>query len=364
VLALVLALLFGYVATHRYPAQPPPRPAPAPAPPLPGGAAVAEPYLTGRTGAGPAGLRLLVDGTDPRIVDTHTLRVTPVPGLDLKPGLTAQLLQVSPSMVAALIPLYGPNGGVYLIRPGARPLLLGDEGLVIPSDGGILVAVYRPGGTSVTGLTLDRHVRWQWHMPGNLLMLRDTPAGLLAARYGDAVVGDADLLLLDRRTGVVRRRLGHGRYAVAASDRALAWVPERCDPGCAVVVTDLATGAIRRHPLSQPWSPAVGAFAPDGRSLALSFSGTTGDQQRPAQSGFVEILDLRTDEAAAVAGLSTPPDEHADTAWSPDGRWLVLGVKYASQERIALLRPGDSELTILPVALAGQPITATLATLR
>jgi hypothetical protein len=360
-LVAAVAVLFGYVVTHRYP-SPPTGAAAAPRPPA-SRSPLAEPNLVGRTGPGPAGLRLLVDGTDPRIIDAHTLAVTPVPGLNLRPGSTAQLLRIGSSMIVALTPLYGPTGGVYLIKPGATPLLLGAEGLVIPSlDGGIIVAVYRLGRTSVTGLTLDRRVRWRWQLPGNGLLLRDTPAGLVVAQYADAVSGDAELLLVDRRTGGVVRRLGHGRQAVAVSDRLLAWEPVRCGGGCSLVVTELSTGGGRRYDVYRRPALASGAFSPDGTHLALSFAGVPGDGAGPQEPGSVAVLDLRTGRKAYVPGLTTPDAEHAEVAWSADGQWLVLGVKYPDRERIAVWRPGR-DVVILPTVLAGRPTTATLSAL-
>jgi len=361
-LVATAAVLFGYVVTHRYPS--PPTDAPAPQPPPASRSLLAEPHLVGRTGPGPAGLRLLVDGTDPRIIDAHTLAVTPVPGLNLRPGSTAQLLMTGSSVIAALTRLYGPDGGVYLIKPGAKPMLLAAEGLVVPSqDGGIITAVYRSGQTSVTGLTLDRRVRWRWQLPGNGLLLRDTPAGLVVAQYADAVSGDAELLLVDRRTGEVVRRLGHGRQAVAVSDRLLAWEPVRCDgAGCSLVVTELSTGGSRRYDIYRRPALASGAFSPDGGRLALSFAGVPGDDAGPPEAGSVAILDLRTGRKAYVPGLTTPNAEHADVAWSADGQWLVLGVKYPDRERIAVWRPGQ-DVVILPTVLPGQPTTATLSVL-
>ena len=107
---------------------------------------------------------------------------------------------------------------------------------------------------------------------------------------------------------------------------------------------------------------AAGAFSPDGRQLALSFSGVPADGAGPLEAGRVAILDLRTGRQVYVPHLSTPPSEHADVTWSADGQWLVLGVKYPQRERIAVWRPGH-EVVILPVVLPGEPTTATLATL-
>jgi hypothetical protein len=357
-LVVAAAVLFGYVVTHRYP--PPPSPPPPAAPAQPVRASQTEPVLVGRTGPGPAGLRLLVDGTDPRIIDAHTLSVMPVPGLNLRLGSTAQLLQLGRSGIAALATLRGPNGGIYLIRAGAKPLLVAADGVVIPSqDGGLLVAASRRGHTVVTGMTLGRRRRWQWNLPGIVRPLRDTPSGLVVAQY--AVSGAAELLVVDRRTGGTVRRLGHGR-AVAVSDRFLGWVPVRCAQSCSLVVTRLSTGASRRYDIYRRPVLAAGEFSPDGRQLALSFGGVPGDGGGPQEAGMAAILDLRSGQQAYVPNLTTPPSEHADIAWSTDGQWLVLGVKYPEQERIAVWRPGQ-DVVILPTVLPRDPSGTTLTTL-
>ena len=364
VLVLATAVLFGYVLGHRYPAlrsqAAPPVGVPVPqfVPPA------ARAQLSGTVRAGPPGLRLLVDGTDPRIVDAHTLAVAPVPGLRLRPGQAAQVLQFGPAALAALASLHGPNGGTYLVLPGEPPFLLGGNGGYVPGqDGAVVVATDRPGATTVTAVAFDRRVRWRWSMSGNVDPLRDTPAGLVVARYADAGAGDAELLLLDQQTGMVRRRLGHARCAVATDDRSIAWVPARCDPDCLVIRTELATGVARRYRMPGRREPAAGAFAPDGQRLALSFSGVPADPGTPARPGFAGILDLRTSALTSVPGLATPPSDHADVTWSADGRWLVLGVRWPEEELIAVWRPG-SEVIILPLALPGEPTTATLAALR
>ena len=382
VVVLVAAALLGYAVTHRGRPAPPAAPAAAPraAQPVPGLArqavsAAERADLSGRVAAGPAGLRILVDGTDPRIVDAHTLDVRPIPGLALPPGHAAQVLQLGRTL-AALVPLYGSGRGMYLVLPGRPAVPFGAADLVLPGrDGDLLAATHWAGSTTVTGLTLDHRVRWRWTLPGTVDPLRDTPAGLVVARYPDVFSGDAEMLLLDKRTGQLRRRLGHGRYPLATDDRSLAYVPARCVPDCAVIRTELATGASRRYQMPAGREPAVGVLSPDGRRLAVSFAGLPATGRTPARPGFVGVLDLRGSAPPAapgaatapgltvVPGLSTPPAQHADVIWSADGRWLVLGVTWPEEELIALWRPAQ-RLIILPVALPGEPTDATLATLR
>src|SRR6266536_2769255 len=112
VLFLVAAVLAGYAVSHR--GHPPARPQaspPVPAPVLVRQAMRARPgpELSGSVTVGPAGLRVLVDGIEPRIVDAHSLDVTPVPGLRLPKGQAARVLQLGPA---------GRDDGR---RPRARP---------------------------------------------------------------------------------------------------------------------------------------------------------------------------------------------------------------------------------------------------
>jgi len=361
---LVAVALFGYAVSHRHGVGRPPDEPPAidvaarDGPRLGSG-----PRLSGRVGLGPPGLRLLVDRAEPRVVDVHTLAVTPVPGLQLPPGQPARVVQLGRGRLAAVAPLYGRHGGTYLVRPGRPPKLLRGVGMVVPGrDGTLVVAVSRLGASTVTGFDAAHRVRWQWSRRGTVDPLRDTPAGLVVASYRTATVAYPQLQVVDRRTGTVRRRLGEARRALAVDDRSVAWLPARCGLDCPLVRTELAVGTTRGYRLPERRVPAAAAFAPDGRHLALSFPGVPVSTRPWAKPGFVAVLDVRTGALTRVAGLSTPASQHVDVTWSADGRWLVLGVSWPEQELIALWRP-NSRLVIVPLALPGGPATARLTAL-
>ena len=97
-LGLAVALLFGYVATHRYPVELPRAAAPTPEETFGDGL----PRVTGDPTAGPAGLRLLVGGAFPQVVDAHTGLAVPVPGLQLGRDEGARLQQVPGGLVATV----------------------------------------------------------------------------------------------------------------------------------------------------------------------------------------------------------------------------------------------------------------------
>ncbi|MEN3359608.1 MAG: hypothetical protein V7637_3590 [Mycobacteriales bacterium] len=347
-LLAVVGLLFGYVLTHRY--TPPPAAAPVAAPvstgPLP-----ALPWLGGRPGTGPPGLRLLAGDRTPRLVDAHTGQVTPPPGLDLWPESVVSVFALRPGTLAAVTEPYGGAGGRFLVRPGAQPLLLGTDAGVLPSrDGQLILTVYRRGGTTVTGLTLGRRLRWQWQLPGLAIAVRDTPAGLVVEQYDGPHGRAANLLLLDPKTGAVRREIGRGDIA-ASSDTTIAWTPADCPDACSLVVTTLAGGATRRYAMPIYWRPDRGAFAPDGRTLALTFPAT--GRIGVSRPGFVVMLDLTLTTFTRVRDLRTGSGLGAEVGWSPDGGYLVIAVNWPDHQQFALWRAG--RLTVLPTVLPGQP---------
>lgn len=347
-LLVLVGMLFGYVGTHRYPAPD------SGAELLLGTSTPVRllPWLGGHPGLGPAGLRLLVDAPTPHLVDTGSGRVLPLPGIRLEPDSVITAFVLGPVGPVAVAEPYGSDGGRYLFRAGAGPVLLGADPIVGPGrDGQLILTVARSGDTTVTGLSVDRVVGWQWKLPGVVFVLRDTAAGVLVAQYAGPDSAAGTLLLVDRGSGRTLRRLGFGS-PVASTDRQLAWLPGDCADRCSVVVDDLAAAPAReaRFALPDGWTPTRGAFSPDGRALAMTFPTLVGGSPRP---GFIATLDLRLGALTRVPDVRTGSGLDADVGWSPDGRWLVLVVDWPDLQRIALWRPGD--LRVLPVTLTGRP---------
>jgi hypothetical protein len=314
----------------------------------PGPTQPADPWLGGRTSTGPAGLRLLVAGANPRVVDAATGAATPPPGIRLVSGMGLDAFPIGGSKIAVVE--YAWAAGSYLRLSGVDPQILGRYAAVSRGFDGELIIVDSPRGrTTVAGVGGDLRVRWKWYSPDTLTVLGDTPLGLVLQRAG-RTADDRDLILVDRRSGAVRRVLAHHGTAVAVGARAAAWAPEDCTKPCPLTVGDLGTDDRRKYPMPAGWTPKSGAFSPDARSLALTFRAVT----TCCEPGRVGVLDLRTGAVATVPDLRTAPDLGAHLAWSADGRWLVIGLPWPDRQAIALWRPGAS-LRVLPTVLPGHP---------
>ncbi len=353
VLGVAVLLLFGYVGTHRQPVEGRPRTvAPTPEEPIGDGL----PRVTGPRGIGPAGLRLLVSGPNPQVVDAHSGRSSPVPGLRLGRDEGA-LVQVVPG---ALVVSVGSASSVRpkssLLVPGGRPVPLGDDVRVVPArrGGDLIVSSYGPGGTSVVVTGRTGRIRADWVQPGLVTPLVDTAAGLLVARSAVAGSAAVDLLLVDPATGVRRRALATKRTVVAVGPTAVAHVPAACARACRLTVTRLAGGRSRDYPTPDAGLPSRGAFSPDGRWLALGVPGQYLNGRLAVRPGFTAVLDLATGTVQQVGGVETSAERTADLSWW--GRdHLVLGVWRDDRASVALwsVRRPDEPARVLEVEPPG-----------
>jgi len=347
-LGLAAAVLFGYVVTHRYHVDepaPPPSAAPAPA---------GLPRVTGDRAAGPDGLRVLVSGGHPQVLDTATGRATAVAGLRLAAGERVRLRPVPAGTVATVTaPATSRTRTVLLPRGGGRPVLLGEDVDVVPALRGtdLYVSSQGPGGTSVLVTERTGAVRAYWAQPGKLTLLRDTAAGLVASQRG-AVQG-TELRLLDPRTGAERRRLATGRIVLAAGPISVAHVSGSCSRDCPVTVTPLAGGRPRDYSLpAGAGIPAAGEFSPDQRWLALAVPGQYRNGRLTVVPGFAQVLDLRTGAVTRVPGVQTAAERRPDVGWYGDV--LVLGVWSARRGQLAVWSPHrPASLQVLPAEPPG-----------
>lgn len=345
--AVVAALgLVGYVVTHRYPAPAPGGPAASPAvPPAPDPVA-----LTGRAGSGPAGLRVVVNGVRPLIVDLHTgsvQRVTGPPGeASRRPFLYAVPIR------GGLILYDEPADGTatsYLQRPGRRLERVVTDGWAIPGEDGrsLITFVYRRGsrGPIVGGRTLDGRTLWHWQASELLTLQRDTPYGLVVQRSDPQAPA---VRLVRRETGQVLRTFSGP--AVAVGERWLAQVRPGCGSNCRLVLRRLDTGTTRQFPLPAEPAPAYARFSPDERYLALTFPAGPEPGAPSQRAGWVSVLDLRTGALLPVDGLTTPGSRRPILDWSADSRWLVVGAQDGDLLRLGVWAPDRQRepITVIP----------------
>ncbi len=359
-LGAAAAILFGYVATHRDPVQRPEPPAAATPSPGPG-----LPRLTGRATAGPAGLRVLVSGRYPQIVDLAIGHGGPVPGLELVAGERAALQPVPAGTVAAITsPRVTRIRTVLLPAAGGRPVPLGNDVAVVPAWRGtdLYVGTGLPGSTRVAVTAPSGRVRRSWTAGGRLLPLRDTAAGLVVSQVGDVAV--TELRLLDPATGATRRRLGAGAIVVTVGPASIASVSAGCVRLCPVTVTDFATGRSRDYPMpAGTGDPARGAFSPDGRWLALAVPGQYRNGRLVVVPGFAEVLDLADGTVTRVPGVETAAERSPDLGWF--GPTLVLGVWSDQRGQVGAWtpgRPGDG-LQVLPAEPPGDEALSSVTVL-
>ena len=357
---LAVAGLFGYVVTHRDPIQRPDPPAAAGP-----GAEPGLPRLTGADTMGPPGLKVLVSGRYPQIIDTSSGHSGPVPGLLLGPGERAALQSVPAGTVAAIAGPRTTSIRTVLLRPtSGPPIPLGVDVTVVPARTGsdLLVATRNSGSTSVAVTAADGKVRRRWTAGGTLTPLRDTAAGLVAAQVGD--LQGAQLRLLDPATGAERRRLAVARIAVAVGPAAVAHVSSTCARDCPVTVTRLSDGVSRDYPMpAGTGNPARGAFSPDGRWLALGVPGQYRNGRLVVVPGFAEVLDLAAGTVTTVPGVQTEAERSADVSWF--GPTLVLGVWSSSGGQVGTWtpsRPADG-LRVLPADPPGDEALSTVTVL-
>jgi hypothetical protein len=335
VLGVGAALLVGYALTHRVPVErpdPPPRPSPTAAAELPG--------LDGEPATAPEGLRLLVDGRHPQVLDARTGAGAPLPGLSVPDGAQVRLRAVPGGTIADILDSTRPS---TVLLTGGAPVTLGDGGVqAVPAARGTDLLVVQ--GDAVRRMTRAGPVTRSWTSAQPLRLVRDTPAGLVASRSDD-------LVLLDASTGALRRIVAPRGTPLATTDAVVAWLPDSCRESCGVVVTELDTGAHQHYGLP-PGTPGEAAFSPDGRWLAVSVPGQYRNGRLAVEAGSVSVVDLRTGAVWPVPGVRTGPERQADVSWSgPD---LVLGVWTRDRARLALWSPVDrGPLRVLPVEPRG-----------
>ena len=334
------------------------RPAPNPArtgPPPP----IARYQLDGVPGVGPAGVRMLVGGREPGVLDAGTGRLAALP---IRTGL-GDVAELDHAGGTTTVLLHNAN------RLRARAVALGRDGRAAPlgqvldvlpmRDGTVLAEdCDGAGGTgpcTLTGYAATGAVRWRRSVPRQLDLVRDTPYGLLVRTYQGDLGGVVRL-----EDAALRRGLPGDRADVRGA--------RRRRPAGGVRPGRLRLG-LRAHagrpdrrlvpvPAGEPGQPG-GRRVLAGRPAArVGFAGMLPDDPStsPQRDGYVAVLDLDPafDHLRLVPELTTGPASTALPVWSPDGRLLLaVPTDGAGSGRVVAWKPGAPRVTILPVGLTG-----------
>ena len=363
-LVVVLAVLAVRDGTGR---SRPPRPVPSPtvalASPTPAPRAYTFPpppeavyRIDGDPGPGPPGVRLVVGGRRPGVLDVATGRLIGLTGLPYAAGEVVELRRGTCYTVALV---YRPSDDAFravVLPDSGGAVELGAVDQALPLRDGSLLTVVCPTGYAgecrLSSRTATGALRWQRRPPEPTRLVRETAYGVLVLSGADG--RSARLQVEDPRTGRVVRDLGRTPAVLAATDRLVAWQPYDCLSACPVLVADLADGSVRVMPGSAGRA-AFGAFSPDGGRLAVGFWGLhSHDPDRSRQrDGYAAVLDLRTPAWFRVPGLTTGAKAAPLPLWTPDGSRLLLATGDDGVGRIASWTPGSPRLTVLPARLDG-----------
>lgn len=284
--------------------------------------------LVGLAAPPPPDVRLLVGGTHPTAIGASDVVLD---RLRLHDEAVGALVPVRGGVVARIDPhrftAPSANSRVVFVH-GDRVTPLGRADDVIAGRRGdrVYLQSYGPHEAAPGTLTerdLDGRVLARRAVRQPMWVQADTDAGLLvhvlARRPGDAET----VALADPRTLRVRRDLGPAGYVVATRGQLAAWVLPAC---CGLRIADLATGRTRTVSRARDFVVGTAAFSPDRRRLAVAYLGRHPQQLGGAAPGFVEVLDLASGRHTRVPGVETAIKQYADLSWTPDGRWLALGV--------------------------------------
>lgn len=336
---------------------PPPTPTPPTRPRADAGLRPAPVHrLDGDPGVGPAGVRLVVGGREPGVLDAGTGLLTPLPAPGLGSG-EGVLVRRGAGYTITIVGFNSrPQARAWLVPDGGGAAVdLGDVQDLLPRrDGSVLTEFCTPdpplcslAARSRTGAPL-----WTRRLGSFVELVGDTPYGVLVSAHRED--GRMEPRLIEPRTGAVRREFGRVEMVLGASGRRVAWRPAGCDSNCPVVVADLADGRTRRLPAVAGRS-VTGAFSPDSQRLAVGFMGL--DPNDPDLSrqrdGYAAVLDLGNPGWVRAPGLTTGVKSAPVPVWTPAGDRLLLGTADAGQGRVAVWRPGDARLTVLPTRLVG-----------
>ena len=143
--------------------------------------------LDGDPGGGPAGVRMLVGGQQPGVLDTGTGRLAALP-IPVARGDVAELDHAGGTTTALLHNAIRLRSRAFVIGPSGKAVRLGRVLDLLPlRDGGVLTEdcadAWGAGPCTLTGYGASGTIGWKRTVPGPLDMIRDTPYGLVVDAY-------------------------------------------------------------------------------------------------------------------------------------------------------------------------------------
>jgi hypothetical protein len=324
----------------------------------------------------PAGLALALGG--PRPIVVSGAGAEPPPGYRLD-----QLALTHQQWVSDIVTV--PGGLLVLVFDSSLTVDPQAAWLVTGQDGRQVVRRIARGDVILLGQRKDRilvlhdpitsgepsalqQISWtgqvlaRQSVPDGLWLLADTARGLLAMRPHDVQPDSRapfDLVLIDPDSAAVRSvladRVGSDVTTTPDHPDHVAWIPYGCDVDCDLMVADLATGQVRTLPITTGFVVTDARFSPDGRRVAIAYSGRHPQQDGGAAPGFVELVDLATGTRTRIDGVATEIKQAATLAWTPDGQDLLLSVGFSDTDtrKVGYWTPGDSGVHVLPQTFAG-----------
>lgn len=309
--------------------------------------------LQGTALASPTGLRFLISGNPPVLVDLDRRRTTRVTGL----ADGQVVLRVGASTVVNR-ECIGCTPRVYVTRDGsteARQIATGTAVAATSDRRGVwLMTQPGRGRCALNRIGLDGSKRSDprpidcRHRP-----LEETPLGLLCDVWTTTdneyvVLAKNTMKPIFRATGIIQ----------ILGNRALT-----SEYGQPLKLTDIRTGRVTELPAPTTVGyPSYGVPSPDGRWLAVSY-------ESPAWPGPRQRMDLWLLDIRSLRWLHAPsmpvPLSLKDTslAWTADNRLVLLGTFDATADSdidetfdaVAVWRPGDPQLSVRRITL---PVSA------
>lgn len=213
------------------------------------------------------------------------------------------------------------------------------------------------------------------------------PAGFgVVGAYQDLIVGyqappagsDANtsgpLVILDPATGRVHATVGPGSAAATVSAGLILWTDGACTAfrRCVVHRYDLAIGRRSSRDyhlgLSADANLGYGLISPDQRLLAFQLHRAAPDPRfdpgHPGTPSDIAVLHLDTGQLETVPGIELWAKASPGLVFSPDSRWLIIGLDEGTRTSLLLWHPGLSHpvatVEIPGLTLYTTPITAHL----